>query len=315
VGEFTSLALDAAGHPHISYYDKGNGDGDLKYAHWTGSAWDIQTVDRVGNVGWYTSLALDGDGHPHISYYDHANGDLKYAHGTGSTWDLQTVDHQDNRGLYSSLALDAADHPHISYFDSTNLDLKYAHWTGSTWDIETVDSEGWVGSFASLAMDTTDHPHISYYDYSNYDLKYARKLPPPLVLDKEAMPWDGLHIGDTLTYTLTLSGSGVSARLWDPLPTTVQYITDSITSTLSPPTIYSYTVHAIVWKGTLPTSTVSIARFQVTPRISATGVLSLSPAIVNTAWLTDTGYGRSVSATVIVNGSRVYLPQTMRQVP
>jgi hypothetical protein len=135
------------------------------------------------------------------------------------------------------------------------------------------------------------------------------------VLDKEAVPRDGLHIGDTLTYTLTLSGSGVSARLWDPLPTTVQYITDSITSTLSPPTIYSHTVHAIVWQGTLPTDTVSIACFQVTPRISATGVLSLSPAIINTAWLTDTEYGRSVSATVIVNGSRAYLPQTMRQVP
>jgi hypothetical protein len=37
--------------------------------------------------------------------------------------------------------------------------------------------------------------------------------------------------------------------------------------------------------------------------------------IVNTAWLTDTEYGRSVAATVIVNGWHVYLPLVMRQSP
>jgi hypothetical protein len=73
-----SIALDAAGNPHISYLDFNNGV--LKYARWTGGAWAIQTVDAVGSVGWYSSLALDSGDNPHISYYDSTNGDLKYAH-------------------------------------------------------------------------------------------------------------------------------------------------------------------------------------------------------------------------------------------
>ncbi len=60
VGEHTSLALDADGRPHISYYDYSNRD--LKYAAYDGSSWQIETVDSTGSVGWGTSLALDGSG-------------------------------------------------------------------------------------------------------------------------------------------------------------------------------------------------------------------------------------------------------------
>ena len=65
-GTYTSVALDAAGQPHISHYDHRNED--LKYAHWTGSTWYIQTVDSEGFVRRYTSMALDAAGRPHISY-------------------------------------------------------------------------------------------------------------------------------------------------------------------------------------------------------------------------------------------------------
>ncbi|MCX6653540.1 MAG: hypothetical protein NTY03_00305 [Candidatus Bathyarchaeota archaeon] len=94
VGAFTSIGLDSSGYPCISYYDGWpypGGNMNLKYAHWTGSTWDFQTIDSIGNVGKFTSIAIDSGG-PSICYYDETNGDLKYAHGTGSTWSLTTID-------------------------------------------------------------------------------------------------------------------------------------------------------------------------------------------------------------------------------
>ncbi len=87
VGYWASLALDSSGNPHISYFyiPLGGGDGNLKYARWTGSAWDIQTVESGAAGIMYSSLALDSGGNPHISYYGSISdygttgGNLKYA--------------------------------------------------------------------------------------------------------------------------------------------------------------------------------------------------------------------------------------------
>jgi uncharacterized repeat protein (TIGR01451 family) len=143
-------------------------------------------------------------------------------------------------------------------------------------------------------------------------------LPDPLFLGKQAAPRDGLRNSDTLTYTLTLSGTGQTVRLWDPLPTGVHYVTDSITGTVAPSATYSPTAHTVVWEGTLPIDTVHTVQFQVTPGVTGTGAASLSPPIVNWAWLTvTTGLesGRSLSKTVIVNGKRYYLPLVLRRYP
>ena len=73
----TSLKLDSAGRPHISYLSSGG----LQYAYHDGAHWRIVMVDSAESVGLYPSLALDIAGNPHISYWDMANRDLKYAWG------------------------------------------------------------------------------------------------------------------------------------------------------------------------------------------------------------------------------------------
>ena len=85
-----SLALDAAGRPHVAY-----GGDHLYYAYHDGTAWHVETVDAGLQVGIYASLALDAAGRPHIAYYDQANDYLRYAYHDGTAWQLQTVDADD----------------------------------------------------------------------------------------------------------------------------------------------------------------------------------------------------------------------------
>ncbi len=170
IERYTSLALDPDDRPRIAYF--GDYD-DLYYAHYEGSSWTIEGVDRAGRVGLYTSLALDAAGRPHISYHHADLLDLRYAYFDGSSWVTATVDSGGDVGLYTSLALDAAGRPHISYYDADDKDLKSAYHDGSSWISATVDSAGNVGLYTSLALDAAGRPHISYYDADNKDLKYA----------------------------------------------------------------------------------------------------------------------------------------------
>ncbi|MFQ5978561.1 MAG: hypothetical protein ACE5OZ_10585 [Candidatus Heimdallarchaeota archaeon] len=53
VGLHTSLALNATGYAHITYYDFTNGD--LKYTYQNGLGWSTTLVDTTGNIGYYPS--------------------------------------------------------------------------------------------------------------------------------------------------------------------------------------------------------------------------------------------------------------------
>ena len=193
IGWHSSLVLDSNDNPHISYYHKTNGD--LKYANWNGSGWNVQTVDSAGDVGLDTSLAFDSSGNPHISYCGDTG--LKYAVWNGSGWNIQIVDTTGEPrafvGASSSLALDSKDKPHISYIDQyRGTVLKYAFLNGSSWEIHTLSERARGGYSTSLALDSNDKVHIAHGDYTTHVLNYViidpALLPPPTPLPDPVPP-------------------------------------------------------------------------------------------------------------------------------
>jgi PGF-pre-PGF domain-containing protein len=172
VGWYTSLALDNAGNPRISYMDWTNRH--LKYAAKADGGWINETVDTTNAVGEFTSLKLDLSGHPLISYYDGNRGNLSFAMKSGDSWSTVIVD-SGGVGRYTSLAVDGSGNPRICYQDLLNAKLKYAAKSGGTWTNETVDNAGNVGTYSSLVLDRSGNPHISYYDAGHGFLKYAAK--------------------------------------------------------------------------------------------------------------------------------------------
>jgi hypothetical protein len=144
------------------------------YASWTGTNWNLQTVDQEGCRG--ASLALDSHGNPHIAYEaDLRSGGalsntatLKFASLTGSNWGFQTVDSPVSYLDRVHLALDSHDKPHIIYgYDNPGVDenhggpqtLKYAVLNGSSWNIQTAFTG--LSQYGNLVLDSNDYPHFT----------------------------------------------------------------------------------------------------------------------------------------------------------
>jgi hypothetical protein len=188
VGWYSSMAIDSADQPYISYYDVTNSNLVFAYKSII-NVWITETVDSVGEVGLFSTLAFDKLDRPNIAYYDATNGNLKYAIKSGGNWYTYSLSTPDIDGLYSSMAMDKTPTPdvaHICYYDVTRGNLMYVTWSNGAFSApEIVDGEtggvdtGDVGMYCSIALYGSD-PGISYYDASGADLKFADRFTLPV---------------------------------------------------------------------------------------------------------------------------------------
>ncbi len=173
VGGYVSLAVNTIGQPSVAYFD--GTSGDLRYAHFDGQSWVVETVDAKGSVGLYPSLTFDANNEPVISYYAKTKGDLRVASFDGTQWNIQTVDSTGDVGRSTSITLDKSTNElAIAYEDSTHGRLKVARNPGSGWTKGLVDNSTLGVTQTSIAFDpATNQPAVSYYDIFNADLRYA----------------------------------------------------------------------------------------------------------------------------------------------
>jgi hypothetical protein len=139
----TSIAVDPAGNPHISYYE-GKSKNLLLVSRDAG--WSISTIDSDGDTGLFASLVIDGEGCFHLSYLQRespSSGVIKYAtRGLGETeWEILPVDTLDNLEFgflgarnITSVVVDSQGDPWIVYSDEKVLRL--AIWAGSGWGLK-----------------------------------------------------------------------------------------------------------------------------------------------------------------------------------
>jgi hypothetical protein len=226
VGAYSSLALDKAGNPVISYFDATNST--LKLAHCndpacTDGGESIVTVDTTEGVGEYTSLSLDASGNPVIAYHDFYGGNLKVAHCddpncSGGGESIETLDMEGVTGLHASLQLDASGNPVVAYYNTTADDLKVAHCndpncTGGDESIETVDDHDNVGRYASLALDESGHPVVAFREEPDDNLVLIHCNDPDCAggdESREIVDHDG-EVGGHASLDLDASGNPVIA--------------------------------------------------------------------------------------------------------
>jgi len=177
VGLVCSLALDAAGLPHISYEDESaySGDSVVMYAHHDGAAWALETVEATSFTT-YTSLAIDPTtGEPWIAFYESGGRDLKIARRSGGTWTSEVVDTTGDVGGAPALDFTAQGVPGIAYARYDTGALRFASRAGGIWQTETIEPTGTFGGWdgISLRFDAGDTPRIAYAHASG--LMYAAR--------------------------------------------------------------------------------------------------------------------------------------------
>lgn len=212
VGMYTSIAVNPAGQPSVTYFDRETSS--LKYAQKVNDVWQIHTIEAgtgrsLGEsgelTGMYSSLTLNTtNGNPGVAYLAHiqdamgARAEVRFAAAqtpnptSAADWMFWTVDTAplppfdaanpniyplpEGLGLFVDSARLPSQAPVVVYYDRSNGDLKLSKFntqTGTFGAARVLDGANVdAGWSPSVAVDGMGTVHVAYVGATADDLKY-----------------------------------------------------------------------------------------------------------------------------------------------
>jgi hypothetical protein len=184
-GYYTAMDVTSDGRPVILFVlSPVYPSGSLKIAEWTGTEWNILTIDE-GTYG--GGIAIDLDGYYHLAYSKNdpihdGFWDLWYATNAPSgTWTKFALDpgenEDDDTGGFPAIAVDAQNGLHVTYRSFYQNALRYARNLNGTWELYTADPIG-SGMYSSLAIDDDGGVHVIYEGGAQIHYAYCATCAP-----------------------------------------------------------------------------------------------------------------------------------------
>ena len=217
VGDYSSLQLDSAGYPVISYYDQTSADLKIMHCNDANCAGNDESIESPDTGGSRTSLVLDASGYPVVSYVGGMNGDVMLMHCNdpdcaGGDESIEVATPFGASG--TSLALSPSGFPVVAYRASfVGLGITYCGDSDcSTSTATTIDSGG-SGS-PSLKLDGLGFPVVSYHYREGFarDLRVFHGTQLVDITGKWNLTLAG-DAADTCSFTFTQSGTALTATV------------------------------------------------------------------------------------------------------
>jgi hypothetical protein len=173
---YVSIAVDLADRPVITFYEINGTDASayslkLRSVAWTGSMWEIRTIDSTPGSGKFNYIVRNSDGRMSVAYANvkDENADLRYAFWDGKSWKPEILLRSDDKKYHVgsvAIALDKDDNPHIAFSAAATHEVKYATRRSGRWEFENADrlvQEGYPDRYG-IAIDRDGNPYISAFD-------------------------------------------------------------------------------------------------------------------------------------------------------
>jgi hypothetical protein len=179
---------------------------------------------------------------------------------------------------------------------------------GSSWYISGEPNDGWNDDALVDDLRQVRGTDFEAVDESSLQLSpnSGQVNPSAIAQDAKRVTPGGADQGQQVQYSIQIVGDGKAVALSDPLPAGVTLVgSPSVTGSTATPS-YNAPSRTITWNGAPPPLTIVTITYNTTVNTGAT------LAIANTARLTRGSAQKNITAVLIANPRRLFLPLTRR---